>query len=105
MKIGHERKHDYECHRLGVCNIFLACEPLAGFRTVKITENKCKVDWAEFAKEIADIHFPDAIKIFLVMDNLGTHTPGALNERYEPSEAKSILDKFEFVYTPNMVVG
>ena len=100
MKRGHERKHDYEYQRLGVCNIFLACEPLAGFRTVKITENKCKVDWAEFAKEIVDIHFSDAIKIFLVMDNLGTHTPGALYERYEPSEAKRILDRFEFVYTP-----
>jgi len=97
---GHDRKCDYEYERLGVCNIFLANEPLAGFRTVKITDKKCKVDWAEFIKEIADEHYPEAELITLVMDNLGTHTQGALYERYEPAEAKRILDRFEFVFTP-----
>jgi hypothetical protein len=100
MSKGHDRKCDYEYERLGVCNIFLANEPLAGFRTVKITDKKCKVDWAEFIKEIADKHYPEAELITLVMDNLGTHTPGALYERYEPTEAKRILDRFEFVFTP-----
>jgi len=100
MEKGHDCKCDYEYQRLGVCNIFLACEPLAGFRKFKITESKCKVDWAEFIKEIADSHYPDANKITLVMDNLGTHTPGALYERFEPAEAKRIWDRFEFVYTP-----
>jgi len=100
MSKGHDRKCDYEYERLGVCNIFLANEPLAGFRTVKITDKKCKVDWAEFIKEIADEHYPDAELITLVMDNLGTHTPGALYERYEPIESKRILDRFEFVFTP-----
>ena len=97
---GHDRKCDYEYERSGVCNIFLANEPLAGFRTVKITDKKCKVDWAEFIKEIADEHYPEAELITLVMDNLGIHTPGALYERYEPAEAKRILDRFEFVFTP-----
>ncbi len=73
---------------------------MAGFRTVKITERKCKVDWAEFIKEIADEHYPEAELITLVMDNLVTHTPGAFYERYEPVEAKRILDRFEFVFTP-----
>jgi hypothetical protein len=100
MSKGHDRKCDYEYERLGVCNIFLANEPLAGFRTVKTTDKKCKVDWAEFIKEIADEHYPEAELITLVMDNLGTHTAGALYERYEPKEAKRILDRFEFVYTP-----
>jgi hypothetical protein len=100
MSKGHDRKCDYEYERLGVCNIFLANEPLAGFRTVKITDKKCKVDWAEFIKEIADIHYPEAELITLVMDNLGTHTPGAFYERYDPVEAKRILDRFEFVFTP-----
>lgn len=100
MSKGHDRKCDYEYERLGVCNIFLANEPLAGFRTVKITDKKCKVDWAEFIKEIADEHYPEAELITLVMDNLGTHTPGALYERYEAAEAKRILDRFEFVFTP-----
>lgn len=77
----------------------MANEPLAGFRTVKITERKCKIDWAEFIKEIAD-GYPEAELITLVMDNLGTHTPGAFYERYEPAEAKRILDRFEFVFTP-----
>ena len=100
MSKGHDRKCDYEYERLGVCNIFLANEPLAGFRTVKITDKKCKVDWAEFIKEISDEHYPEAELITLVMDNLGTHTPGAFYERYEPAEAKRILDRFEFVFTP-----
>ncbi len=100
MSKGHDRKCDYEYERLGVCNIFLANEPLSGFRTVKITDRKCKVDWAEFIKEIADEHYPEAKLITLVMDNLGTHTPGAFYERFEPAEAKRILDRFEFVFTP-----
>lgn len=99
MGKGHDEKYDYEYQRLGVCNIFHACEPLAGFRMVKITENKCKVDWAEFIKEISDI-YTNVPKITLIMDNLGTHTPGALYERFEPAEAKRIWDRFEFVYTP-----
>jgi len=100
MSKGHDRKCDYEYERLGVCNIFLANEPLAGFRKVKITDKKCKVDWAEFIKEIADEHYPKAEVITLVMDNLGTHTPGAFYKRFEPAEAKRILDRFEFVFTP-----
>jgi hypothetical protein len=100
MSKGHARKCDYEYERLGVCNIFLANEPLAGFRTVEITDTKRKVDWAEFIKEIADEHYPDAELITLIMDNYGTHTPGAFYERYEPAEAKRILDRFEFVFTP-----
>jgi len=100
MSKGHDRKCDYEYERLGVCNIFLANEPLAGFRTVKVTDRKCKIDWAEFIKEIADEHYPDAEIITLVMDNLGTHTPGAFYERYAPAEAKRILDRFEFIFTP-----
>ena len=100
MSKGHDRKCDYEYERLGVCNIFLANEPLAGFRTVKITDKKCKVDWADFIKEIADEHYPEVELITLVMDNFGTHTPGAFYERFEPAEAKRILDRFEFVFTP-----
>ena len=100
MSKGHDRKCDYEYERLGMCNIFLANEPLAGFRKVKITDRKCKVDWAEFLKEIADEHYPETEVITLVMDNFGTHTPGAFYERYEPAEAKRILDRFEFVFTP-----
>lgn len=100
MGKGYDRRCDYEYQRFGVCNIFLANEPLSGVRKVKITQNKCKVDWAEFIKEIADQHYPEVDKITLVMDNLGTHTAGALYERFEPVEAKRIRDRFEFIYTP-----
>lgn len=80
---GHDRKCDYEYERLGVCNIFLASEPLVGYRKVRITPYKCKTDWAEFIEQIAT-HYPEAEKITLVMDNLGTHTPGTLYERFDP---------------------
>lgn len=90
---------DYEYARKGVCNIFMANEPLAGKRMVKITRQKTKLDWAKFIKDISD-NYPDAKKITLVMDNLNTHKPGSLYERYLPQEAKIIWDRFEFVYTP-----
>lgn len=99
-KPGQERRYDYEYVREGVCNIFLACEALQGKRYVKVTQQKTKKDWAVFMKEIADEHYKDARKITIVMDNLSTHTPGALYEVFEPKEAKRIWDRFEFVYTP-----
>jgi len=97
---GKEAKVDYEYERCGVCNIFLASEPLRGKRVIKITERKTKPDWAEFIKHIADELYPKAKKITLVMDNYNTHTTGSLYETYSPGEAKRILDRFEFVYTP-----
>jgi hypothetical protein len=96
---GRVAKHDYEYRRCGVCNIFLACEPLAGKRMVTITERKTKQDWACFLDEIAD-RYESAEKITLVMDNLNTHEPGALYETFQPEKAKELWDRFEFVYTP-----
>jgi transposase len=90
---------DYEYSRKGVCNIFIANEPLAGKRIVKVTKRKTKVDWAEFIKDIDD-HYPKAKRITLVMDNLNTHKPGSLYERFSPKQAKRIWDRFEFVFTP-----
>ena len=78
---------DYEYSRKGVCNIFMANEPLAGIRMVKITERNTKQDWAEFVKDIAD-SYPDAKKITLVMDNLNTHKPSSLYETFYPEKAK-----------------
>lgn len=100
MKIGKDKRVDYEYVRKGTCNIFMVNEPLSGKRRVKITERKTKLDWAELIKEIADDIYPDAEKITLVMDNLNTHKPGALYERFDPKEAKRIWDRFKFVYTP-----
>lgn len=90
---------DFEYSRKGVCNIFIANEPLAGKRIVKITERKTKKDWAIFVKEIAD-KYKDANKITLVMDNLNTHKAGSFYEVFDPEKAKELWDRFEFVFTP-----
>ena len=100
MSGGTEKRIDYEYKRNGVCNIFIANEPLAGKRYVKITERKTKKDWAAFIREIADKEYPHANKITLVMDNLNTHKASSLYEAFSPEEAKRIWDRFEFVYTP-----
>lgn len=96
---GIPARHDYEYRRCGMCNIFLACEPLAGKRMVAITERKTKQDWAYFLQEIVS-QYKSADKITLVMDNLNTHTPGSFYETFPPDKAKALWDKFEFVYTP-----
>lgn len=96
---GQPEKYDYEYRRSGVCNIFLACEPLEGKRMVRVTEKRTKQVWACFLKQIAD-EYENAERITLVMDNLNTHTPGALYETFPPDKAKALWDRFEFVYTP-----
>jgi hypothetical protein len=100
MQKGKDKKSDYEYERCGVCNIFIANEPLKGKRVVKVTERKTKKDWAQFIKELADIHYKDAKKITLVMDNLNTHKAASLYETFKPEEAKRIWNKFDFVFTP-----
>jgi len=96
---GQLERHDYEYERCGVCNIFMANEPLAGKRLVQITEKKKKTQWAHFIEKIAET-YAVAEKIILVMDNFSTHNPGALYEAFHPEKAKNLWDRFEFVYTP-----
>jgi hypothetical protein len=96
---GSEEKYDYEYVRNGVCNIFMSNEPLAGKRYVKITERKTMEDWAVFLEEIAN-QYTDAEKITLVMDNYDTHKAGSLYEAFSASKAKTLWDRFEFIYTP-----
>lgn len=98
-KPGQLAREDYEYERLGVCNVFMACEPLAGRRMTQVTERKTKLDWAHFIDDIAK-HYPEAERITLVMDNLNTHTAGSLYEAFAPDKAKALWDRFEFVYTP-----
>lgn len=100
MKPGQDKKVDFEYERCGVCNIFMANEPLAGKRFVEIKSTKTKRDWALFIKELADNHYKTATRIKLVMDNLNTHAPSALYEVFEPEEAKRVWDRYEFIYTP-----
>ena len=96
---GRAAKYDYEYKRCGVSNIFLACEPLAGKRMIKITDRRTALDWASFIEEIA-AQYEQAEKITLVMDNLNTHNAGSFYEKFPPEKAKALWDRFEFVHTP-----
>ena len=96
---GKLARYDYEYERCGVCNIFMASEPLAGKRIVKITERKTKQDWAGFIDDI-EKNYKNAKKITLIMDNLNTHKPGSLYESFRAEKAKAVWDRFNFVFTP-----
>lgn len=100
MQPGKVATVDCDYIRHGMCNVFIANEPLRGKRYVEIKEQKTKQDWASFVKRIADEWYPHAKKITLIMDNLATHKAAAFYEVYKPEEAKRILDQFEFINTP-----
>lgn len=100
MEPGKPLRYDTEYERHGTSNIFLSFEPLKGKRTIKVTEQRKKTDWAHFIKEVVDSDYPNAEKIVLVMDNLNTHAGSSLYETFPPAEAKRILDKLEIHYTP-----
>jgi hypothetical protein len=85
MKPGEEEKYDYEYERQGTRNLFTVVEPLTGERHVKITEQRTKKDWAKFIQEVVDIHYKDAEKVILVMDNLNTHVPYVNLKRQDAS--------------------
>jgi hypothetical protein len=93
-------KEDYEYVRNGTANMFMAFEPLAGRRRVEVTERKTKADFARLLKRIADEWYPEADRVTLAVDNLRTHKPAVLYEVFEPAEARRILGRLEFVYTP-----
>lgn len=97
---GQVKRYDYEYERNGTANLFVLCQPLAGWRTVKATAKRKKLDFAACMQELVDVHFPDAEVIRVVLDNLNTHTPAALYEAFAPAEARRILCKLEFHYTP-----
>jgi hypothetical protein len=97
---GGAAKADYEYERKGTCNLFMMCEPLRGWRHVRVTDRRTRKDYADCLKELVDVHYPKAQKILLVQDNLNTHSGGSLYERFAPQEALRILNKIEFHYTP-----
>ena len=93
-------RRDYEYERKGTANLFIVSEPLRGWRHVGVTERRTKIDWARCVKEIADVHYPRAERIVVLMDNLTTHTPAALYEAFDPAEARRLSEKLEIHYTP-----
>jgi hypothetical protein len=97
---GKPQRYDYEYKREGTCNLFMFFQPLGGWRHVKVTERRTAQDWAECMRDLVDIHYPDAVVISVVQDNLNTHTPAALYQAFEPAEARRIINKLDFRYTP-----
>jgi len=99
-KPGQPERFDYEYKRNGTRNLFFFFQPLAGWRHVLIREHRTKVDYAYAMRYLVDELFPEADVVVVVQDNLNTHTPAALYEAFEPAEAKRIMDRLEFHYTP-----
>lgn len=97
---GATEKVDCEYERNGICNLFVFTEPLAGKRYLDVTDRRTKRDWAWQIKMLLDVHYPDAEKIVLVMDNLNTHHGSSLYETFEASEARRLLNRLEIHYTP-----
>ena len=98
--VGQPQRYDYEYERAGVSHLFMLFAPLEGWRHVKVTDHRTRIDWAHCMKDLSDVHFPEADKITVVMDNLNTHAPASLYEAFPPEEAWRLVNRFEFHYTP-----
>jgi hypothetical protein len=97
---GQVERRDYEYERNGTANLFVLVEPLAGWRHVAVTAHRTKRDYAEVLRYLVEERYPDAECIYVVQDNLNTHTAGALYETFPPEQARHILASLEFHYTP-----
>ncbi len=100
MQSGQPQREDYEYSRHGTCNLFLAVEPLRGWRRVQVTDRRTSRDFAEQLRSLVDEEYPEARTIVLVTDNLNTHSPACLYERFDPAEARRIAARLEWHYTP-----
>ena len=97
---GRPNRVDYEYERCGVSNLLMFVEPLRGWRHVWVTDRRTKQDWAHAIQALVETHDPAAERIVLVLDNLNTHTLGALYETFPPEEARRLSRKLELHYTP-----
>ena len=100
MRPGESLRYDYEYERHGTCNLFMSFAPLSAWRHVQVTDRRTMIEYAHFMRDLVDVFFPDAETIRIVQDNLSTHKPAALYEAFEPAEARRILERLEFHYTP-----
>ena len=100
IRPGDPLRIDSEYVRFGTCNLFMFCEPLRGWRHVRVTERRTKVDWAHALRAFLNEFYPQAEKVILVMDNLNTHSPGSFYEAFEPSLARELTERLEIHYTP-----
>ena len=100
MKPGEVKRYDSEYIRNGTCSIFIFTEPLKGWRNASVSERRTKKDWAKHIEELLEIHYPNAPKVCLVMDNLNTHGVSSLYEAFPPEKARALAKRLEIHYTP-----
>jgi hypothetical protein len=97
---GRPERRDYEYVRQGTADLFVMVEPLAGWRHTEVTERRTKQDFARCIRWLVEARYPEAESVRLVVDNLNTHVPAALYETFPPEQARAILRRLEFHYTP-----
>jgi hypothetical protein len=100
LQPGQPYREDYHDERNATANLFMLCEPMVGWREVKVTPQRTAVDYAYLLQELVDVHYPEALVITVVQDNLNTHGPASLYKAFEPAEARRILHRLEFCYPP-----
>jgi hypothetical protein len=100
MKPKSKKKVDNEYERMGTCSIFVMTEPLTGWTYTHARERRTAEDWAYEIRDLLTVHFPNAPKIRLVLDNLNTHVLASLYKVFPPKEARELAKRIEFHYTP-----
>jgi hypothetical protein len=99
-KPGKSKKIDNEYERMGTCSIFVMTEPLTGWTYAHARKQRTAVDWAYEIRDLLTVHFPNAPKIRIVVDNLNTHIPASLYKVFPPNEARELIKRIDFHYTP-----
>ena len=97
---GSVERFDYVYTRNGVASLFLACEPLAGWRHIEVTEHRRRADWAGFLRSLLEGRYREAERVVLIMDQLNTHSPASFYEAFPPEEAKRLAERVEIHHTP-----
>jgi hypothetical protein len=100
MKPGRKARCDYEYERNGTANLFMLFAPLEGWRHVEVTDRHAAVDYAHVLKDLVDRYFPNAKTIVLIQDNLSIHSKASLYEAFPAAEARRLVERFEWHYTP-----
>ena len=100
MQPGNPKLIDSEYLRHGTCSIFVFAEPLGDWRTMSALPRRTRIDWAEQVAQLLEVHYPDASKIYLVMDNLNTHSIASLYAAFPAERARALAKRLEIHYTP-----
>ena len=100
LEPGQPAKFDYQYEPNGTANLFMLTNPIEGWPTVEVTEQRTAIDYAHVLQNLVDEYYPEAWVITIVQDNLNTHTPASLYKAFKPAEARRIMNRLEFCYTP-----